>query len=619
MSGLGDWKNQWKPEKQGWCCLNKKLGCFTAQDTAKEKHSIAMPATTTTTPTTTLPFDCRDGTEGVDSWRREKKDWCCLNHHVGCDLYNCTKGLDNTRSWLPAKVIWCCHKKKLGCPGQPNIITTVGQFDCAAGLSRWEHGWSPSKKSWCCEHHDIACGHYNCHEDLGHWQSAWPKEKKVWCCEKANLGCGTTTTLTQPPTQPPAPRAHLVDRQSETDATFDCSAGLARWESAWSKPKKQWCCDRMQIACSPFNCHEDVDAWHSKWSGEKKSWCCKSAGIGCAKHGSSSHASAALDNEAAYECSSHIQDWSAGQEAWCCQHAGRGCTSSSKPPLTASKTPPPTTTRQKYDCTSWFGDWEQAWHGDQKAWCCKHHGRGCTTTTAATTPATAKATTKPAAAKEVAQKATATAHATTVKKAAKTKEHYDCEAGFKTWEKGWSDAKQVWCCKRTGRGCMTDSYDCYGAEVDEESHQDWVHNWPKEHRSWCCDKKGIGCDTTRMTLIQAKYGQSSSGAAAQVSQSPRAVTAFSVRSLAIFSAACLLLAAAAGLVKSSRPQEGYREMQRDFLSSLAVAAGRRSSHGSSMRALLCRPNHPEGDAHSANTEAFFAGPWVSGSAVEPAC
>jgi len=556
-SSLSDWHNQWKPEKQAWCCMHKYLGCLTAKASERVEggHATAVsslapsPATPTTATavTTTARFNCHDsGHAGESRWSQVKRDWCCLKQHVGCDPYNCTRGSRSSKSWMPAKIVWCCHNRGLGCPEQQSTTATITkQFDCAAGLLKWERGWSPAKKNWCCQHYQIACGRFDCHEGLGHGQSTWTQDKKTWCCTNAKLGCeapestpkrttGTSTsTLDASTTSTPklvtststaqssdsttslewsresSERRHdknvAVSREDtalepfgegddvEAHTSHDCSAGLARWESGWSRSKKKWCCDRMQVACAPYNCNEDVHDWRSLWNEKKQTWCCKSAGRGCAENKSPSRESTAKggtfpgthvstkEKDAPYDCMSDVHDWSTDQKAWCCEKTGQGCASRAR-----------TTTSRS---------------------------------TATTTIVTTRIVT------------------TTVMKV---------------------------------NSSTADVYDCFGAEISEDNHQYWVHNWPEDHKKWCCRNKGVGCHGSNVASVQAKFNRPLDGASGYPSAAPREVSTSSAGVLVGCCIACLLFVVAMGMVVGRRLREDYVPLE--LPSSLGSTSGA-TQHG----------------------------------------
>lgn len=199
-------------------------------------------------PTTSLPYDCYEGSTWEAEWPQEKKDYCCMTMGRACpttrpttalpettptvaptpfptppptppitpagpvDPFNCAVDLEST--WASDKKEWCCRIHSIGCPSTqppfvpPMIVPTTfpavpaDPFDCAAGFANWQSGWSVAKKQWCCEHHHRGC--------------------------PGSGGCVTSAT-----TSPP----------------FDCNAGFANWMNGWSIAKKAWCCANAGKAC----------------------------------------------------------------------------------------------------------------------------------------------------------------------------------------------------------------------------------------------------------------------------------------------------------------------------------------------------------------------------------
>jgi len=70
--------------------------------------------------------------------------------------------------------------------------------------------------------------------------------------------------------------------------SFDCAAGLARWQDGWSEKKKAWCCKHEQRGCQstttsmiPFDCKAGLAKAATGWSDSKKDWCCRHRSVGC--------------------------------------------------------------------------------------------------------------------------------------------------------------------------------------------------------------------------------------------------------------------------------------------------------------------------------------------------
>merc|ERR1712194_4161 len=80
---------------------------------------------------------------------------------------------------------------------------------------------------------------------------------------------------------------------------------------------------------------------------------------------------------------------------------------------------PPPGPVDPYNCEDGFANWQAGWSVAKKAWCCRHHSKGC--------PGGGGCGT--------------------------TKPPYDCNAGFWNWQHGWSVAKKAWCCRHEAKGC----------------------------------------------------------------------------------------------------------------------------------------------------------------------
>jgi len=194
-----------------------------------------------------------------------------------------------------------------------------------------------------------------------------------------------------------------------------------------------------------------------------------------------------------FNCSSGVRLWRDGwsdeKKEWCCKTTKVGCSSNATSPH--GKT---------YDCNSaGFGGWDALWPQEQRDYCCKAKGIGC------------------------AQAETSTFASTTAKPASASHQ-YDCQTDYYSWFSSWSQAKQEWCCERTGRGCVQDEYECFGPRIDEELHQDWVHSWPEPHRQWCCTWKRVGCEQGAAVRVQAKFAGSRGVASASDGPLPFVLT-----------------------------------------------------------------------------------------------
>ncbi|CAJ1429676.1 unnamed protein product [Effrenium voratum] len=64
--------------------------------------------------------------------------------------------------------------------------------------------------------------------------------------------------------------------------TFHCDIDLRNANSAWSREKREWCCEKEGVACEEdFHCEVALRNHALAWSSAKKKFCCKTAGIAC--------------------------------------------------------------------------------------------------------------------------------------------------------------------------------------------------------------------------------------------------------------------------------------------------------------------------------------------------
>lgn len=368
-AGADKWREAWSHQQQAWCCAHEQMGC------AESSHA-----------TSANPFDCSADIDS-DKWTDHQKAWCCDHYHIACEAthshsvrshaksahaFDCSADVDK---WTDHQKAWCCDHYQIGCEAKREVHATLGSqkkedsFDCSAGVKKWREGWSSSKKAWCCDKYHIACeathGHHAQSAVGTHAKSgnpfdcslehvSWSPRKKAWCCIHQKIGC--------------------PDKEDD----YDCSIGLANWESHWSSGKKKWCCHHYDRGCD-YDCSallhrdswsEDQKAWccrhkgkgcpgsplprfdcsdglHEEWAGDKKDWCCKQEQVGCASHES-------------YDCSHGYSNWrhawSDDKTDWCCRHKNRGC---------------------EHDCREDMLHWKTHWSSSRKKWCCDHVGFGC--------------------------------------------------------------------------------------------------------------------------------------------------------------------------------------------------------------------------------------------------
>jgi len=376
--------------------------------------------------------------------------------------FDCEAGLGKWEAgWSEAKKKWCCENEGKGWQG---CKEKSEPFDCEAGLPKWKTGWSESKKEWCCENKEKGCEDpFDCDAGLPKWETGWSEEKKEWCCEHEKKGCEAPTPA--PPPRAPAPPPPAPTPPQDSPA-FNCTSGNS---SKWSANKKLWCYEHWedQLKYMVHDCSADFDEWEDKWSDEKKSWCCENVERGCPD--------APATTLAPYDCSDGFftweDAWNETKKDWCCLNAGRGCPQESnatssekgngstpggktgKHDSSASKLKGGKDRPDTFNCSEKQSEAE-FWSVGKKAWCCAKELVGCDED-----PEEAPAQTA-----------------------------FDCAAGFNNWDAGWSDEKKDWCCVHEKRGCeVSQPFDC------NAGFNNWKAGWSSEKKEWCCDFQAVGC------------------------------------------------------------------------------------------------------------------------------
>ncbi|CAK9053701.1 unnamed protein product [Durusdinium trenchii] len=210
---------------------------------------------------------------------------------------------------------------------------------------------------------------------------------------------------------------------------FDCAAGR---RGAWSTGKASWCCNVEHKGCL-FNCYSQLEQWEHKWSLKKRSWCCAHQKLGCIHPGQ-------------FDCTEGVLDarhWSKVRRHYCCHMEGIGCEAGGHHTKEHTRRPENQTS---WSCTG------RNWPLDKIKWCCLTEKVGCKLLSSTTT------TTFP--------------------------DLFDCQAGLKTWEQGWSRRKKMWCCKSKHIGCPFDCRD----QMDQ-----WQVRWTAAKKTFCCATFRVGC------------------------------------------------------------------------------------------------------------------------------
>jgi len=178
--------------------------------------------------------------------------------------------------------------------------------------------------------------------------------------------------------------------------------------------------------------------------------------------------------------------WSDDKIAWCCKHEGRGC-----------KT---TTTECAWDCNLGFHNWALGWSDLKKNYCCKHENKGCPTTTTDCVWDCNEGFHNWKNGWSVAKKDYCCKHEGKGCQLTTTTEcAWDCNLGFHNWALGWSDLKKKYCCKHENKGCPTTTTDCVW-DCNEGLHN-WAKGWSVKKKEYCCKHEGKGCPTTTTDCV----------------------------------------------------------------------------------------------------------------------
>merc|ERR1719476_39895 len=169
--------------------------------------------------TTSLPYDCLEGSTWEEEWPQAKKDDCCMTVGRGCDTTRPTTALPETTPTVPPTpfptppptpppttappvtlpvTLPPVTLPPMTLPPMTPAPGPVDPFNCAVDV--WMV-WAPDKKTWCCTNHNICDGNptqapppadpYNCAAGFANWQAGWSVAKKQWCCTNAGKGCPT--------------------------------------------------------------------------------------------------------------------------------------------------------------------------------------------------------------------------------------------------------------------------------------------------------------------------------------------------------------------------------------------------------------------------------------------
>lgn len=75
---------------------------------------------------------------------------------------------------------------------------------------------------------------------------------------------------------------HCLSQREGDKITFHCDVDRQNANAAWSREKREWCCEELGVACEEdFHCSIALRNYERAWSLAKKKFCCKKEGIAC--------------------------------------------------------------------------------------------------------------------------------------------------------------------------------------------------------------------------------------------------------------------------------------------------------------------------------------------------
>mmetsp|Transcript_11684 Transcript_11684/g.22634 ORF Transcript_11684/g.22634 Transcript_11684/m.22634 type:complete len:477 (+) Transcript_11684:164-1594(+) len=263
-----------------------------------------------------------------------------------------------------------------------------------------------------------------------------------------------------------------------------------------------------QVVASPnrpgtyerYDCLMGLESWRTSWSTEQKEWCCEHHHRGCRRF--NCHA----------DYSQRALEWSVEKMAWCCQYEKVGCSLGCNAKCIVKGEAASCQERIRWASANVYKHQSDACglaHGLVLGECqicasCLLDASGCNQTRAYDCFAGLR---NYEAGWSASKKQWCCARMGVACP-------FDCDAGFSNWRQGWSEAKRQWCCRYAKRGCTTtttlpsEPYDC------EAGILNWVNGWSDSKKYWCCREYSRGCSTTQsppnvVTSISGPAGNSS--------------------------------------------------------------------------------------------------------------
>jgi len=400
------WQTRWSDHKKVWCCDSRGVGCTTAaaSTATTTEDPFADPlltflapvqyvasttlTRTTTTATTTGPYNCSMGRETWRfTWSLDKQDWCCQNARLGCSFTDTTT-LDTSGRAPTTR--------------DPMSLQVKHRFSPSDCNATHADRWSLEQAKWCCAHTGRGCAATASQAGVadgiisdaslagGDGSDGIASESEASSGDMFSSLIGRVRSLLMG--QPKATSKSIFP-SGGTLHSFNCSEGFDHWQWTWSPEKRDFCCQEVGHGCGSlseklviYNCHADYLDWERAWSRAKQTWCCKAERRGCSRDADPSTKFLPIDDlPGDYDCNADLgmmqAAWSARKRQWCCAKKGLGCPGSMEAGADALGSGADAAV--PFDCKAGASNWRLGWSEEKKGWCCRHAQLGCSTSAGA--------------------------------------------------------------------------------------------------------------------------------------------------------------------------------------------------------------------------------------------
>mmetsp|Transcript_118182 Transcript_118182/g.329591 ORF Transcript_118182/g.329591 Transcript_118182/m.329591 type:complete len:756 (+) Transcript_118182:59-2326(+) len=485
----------WSARKRSWCCAHEATGCAmpssnTVAPRTTTATSTASASTTTTTASATSSTTASSTFQAVASLPASAASTApttttppvTTTHTTTVPTTTHTAAPTMTTTGTTRTATTTATATSITATATATTTTTSDEYDCDAGVLRWEDGWSPSKKAWCCAHVSVGCPTT---------ATASPAAVATTTAERSAAQL-TAVPLEEEPA--------AVAPEREAPQVLAAAPALAVPEAP-SRSEAPLLLSRAS-AKPGFNCSDGLEQALLAWSAGKQAWCCLHKSLGCTEEPMADAPFAEPIECNASSARAQIAE-DVGLQAWCCLHKNLWCSvkqpaATAAPEATGASTPladsaaipaaadalneqPPSGCETRCSAGGLATTcgarirWAAAFKFPQEVNACPlAHGsvlKEC--------PACAVCPLGLARCASQAEMLELAKHAP-----------YKCGPEDGNAASGWSRDKRTWCCEHAGRGCSPRTpaaYDCSEHVKEREA------TWSEEKKAWCCERWGLAC------------------------------------------------------------------------------------------------------------------------------